>query len=100
MEGLVEAGFRLLSGAGTGPLLGAGVTVGLSGFVMFTLRYSVGLPLSVSALVVPFVVGAGFLIALALELFFAMPLLHAAALMTVPLVGLALLYEHQYGDPH
>ena len=99
MEGLVEAGFRLLSGADTGPLLGAGVTVGLSGFVMFSRRYSVGLPLSASALVVPVVVDAGFLIALALELFFDLPLLHAAALMTVPLVGMALLHEHRYGDP-
>lgn len=99
MAGLVEVGFRLVSGAGTAPVLGAAVTVGLSGFVMFTLRYSAGLPLAVSALVVPFVVGSGFLIALGIQLVFDLALLHAAALMAIPLVGLALLFEYQYGDP-
>lgn len=99
MAGLVEVGFRLVSGAGTPALLGAAVTVGLSGFVMFSLRHSAGLPLSVSALVVPFVVGGGFAIALGMRIAFDFSLLTSAALMAMPLVALALLFEYRYGDP-
>lgn len=99
MAGLVDVGFRLVSGADTGTLLGAAVTLGLSGFVMFSLRYSTDLPLSVSALVVPFVVGGGFTIALGMRVAFDFSLLVSAGLMAVPLVVLALLFEYQYGDP-
>lgn len=90
-------------------MLGAGITralglpfdvtvavalvAGLSLFVMAVLRHEAQLPLTVSLLFVPVVVGVGFGLAVAIHLYLAVSMLHSAGVLGVGLVGLVVLYE-------
>jgi hypothetical protein len=80
-------------------MVGAAVTAPLSGFVMVSLRRTVGLPLPVSALVFTFVLGAGFLVVVAIRLWFEVSFLGAATVMAVPVFVTSGLYDMNYGDP-
>lgn len=73
--------------------VGAGITAGVSLVVMAVLRREAGLPLSVSVLFVPFVVGLGFGLAVGVHLYLAVSMLHSAAVLAAGLVGLVVVYE-------
>lgn len=80
--------------------LDVAVAVGLSaGVVVFTtvvLRREVGLPIFVSVMVVPVVVGLGFAIAFGLQRVLDVTLLESLGLLGVLLVVLTALYEMNY----
>lgn len=73
------------------------LSVALCAFVMVSLRRTTGLPLSVSALVVPFVVAAGFGMAFGIHAHLGVPLLHAAGALASSLIPLTIAYERTFG---
>jgi len=74
-------------------LAAAGISVGLALFVMIVLRMEAELPFLVSVLVVPVVVGSGFLLALAFRVLLAVTMLQAGGLLAGLLVLLVVVYE-------
>lgn len=69
------------------------LSVGITLFTMYTLRREVGLPMSISALIVPVIVGTGFGVAYALEQFFPLTMLESAGALGVVLFAFVVLYE-------
>lgn len=82
---------------------GVGVTVEMVGatgvslltclFIMETLRKTTGIPLSISALVVPFIVAAGFALAVAIHLHTDLPMLTSAGVLAGALLPVVLFYD-------
>jgi hypothetical protein len=68
-------------------------------FIMHALRRTIGLPMVVSALIVPFIVAGGFLLAFGVHLYLDLPLLHAAALLGSALIPLTVAYDQLFGTP-
>lgn len=73
--------------------VGLALSVGLSMFVMVALRIEAGLPILVSFLFVPVVVGSGFAFALVLHLWFALTALQAAGALGGVMVLLVVAYQ-------
>lgn len=73
--------------------VGLALSVGLSVFVMVTLRIEAGLPILVSLLFVPVVVGSGFTFALILHLWLALTALQAAGALGGVMVLLVVVYQ-------
>jgi len=69
------------------------VSLGTCLFVMETLRKTTGIPLAISALVVPFVVAAGFAVAVGIHVYTQLPMLTSAALLAGALVPVAVFYD-------
>lgn len=62
-------------------------------FIMETLRKTTGIPLSISALVVPFIVAAGFGLALAVHVYTNLPMLTSAAVLAGTLLPVVVFYD-------
>jgi len=75
-------------------MLGAtGVSLATCLLIMGTLRKTTGIPLSISVLVVPFVVAAGFALALGIHLYTNLPMLTSAGVLAGALLPFVLFYD-------
>lgn len=77
-------------------VVGMGVSAGAGLFTMLALRYETDLPLVVSGLFVPVIIGVGFGFALALQRLFGLSLIESLGLLAVALFWLTSLYELNY----
>ena len=83
--------------------LGVGVTIEMVGatvvslatcfIIMETLRKTTGIPLSISALVVPFVVAAGFGLAVGIHVYTQLPMLTSAGVLAGALLPVVVFYD-------
>ena len=62
-------------------------------FIMETLRKTTGIPLSISALVVPFIVATGFGLALAVHVYTNLPMLTSAGVLAGALLPVVVFYD-------
>lgn len=76
--------------------VGVGLSAGIVLFTMLALRRETGLPLLVSALIVPVVVGTGFGCAFLLQRLYGLSLIESLGLLGVVLFWLTALYELNY----
>lgn len=76
--------------------VGFGLSAVVVLFTMAALRYETELPLQVSAMIVPMVVGAGFGGAFVLQRLFGLSLIESLGLLGVVLFWLTALYELNY----
>lgn len=74
----------------------AALSAGIAVFTMAVLRREVGLPMIVSALIVPVVVAIGFALAFAIQQFLTVSLLESLGLLGIVLFALTALYEFNY----
>lgn len=99
MAALENLGSALAGIDPTELVVGIALALALCWFIMHSLRLTIGLPMVVSALVVPFIVAGGFLIAFGVHLYLDLPLLHAAALLGSALIPLTVVYDQLFGTP-
>lgn len=78
--------------------IAVGLSAGIALFTMAVLRREVGLPVFVSAMVVPVVVGVGFTLAVAIKQFLTVSLLESLGLLGAVLFALTVLYELNYSS--
>jgi len=88
-------GFATVYGVGvTVEMVGATtVSVGTCLLIMETLRKTTGIPLSISVLVVPFVVAAGFALAIGIHVYTQLPMLTSAGLLAGALLPVVIFYD-------
>ncbi|MEF8789087.1 MAG: hypothetical protein V5A61_03090 [Haloarculaceae archaeon] len=88
-------GFATVYGVGvTVEMVGAtAVSVGTCLLIMETLRKTTGIPLSISVLVVPFVVAAGFALAIGIHVYTQLPMLTSAGLLAGALLPVVIFYD-------
>jgi hypothetical protein len=82
---------------------GVGVTVEMVGatavslltclLIMETLRKTTGIPLAISALVVPFIVAAGFALAVGVHVYTNLPMLTSAGVLAGALLPVVIFYD-------
>ena len=69
------------------------VSLGTCLFIMETLRKTTGIPLAISALVVPFVVAAGFGLAVGIHVYTRLPMLTSAGVLAGALLPIVIFYD-------
>lgn len=69
------------------------VSLGTCLLIMETLRKTTGIPLSISVLVVPFVVAAGFALAIGIHVYTQLPMLTSAGVLGGALLPVVLFYD-------
>jgi hypothetical protein len=88
---------------GLGTVYGVGVTIemvtatavslGTCLLIMETLRKTTGIPLAISALVVPFIVAAGFALAVGIHVYTSLPMLTSAGVLAAGLLPVVIFYD-------
>lgn len=75
-------------------LLGATVaSLGTCLLIMETLRKTTGIPLSISVLVVPFIVAGGFALAIGIHVYTNLPMLTSAGVLAGGLIPVVIFYD-------
>ena len=78
----------------TAEVVGAtAVSLGTCLLIMETLRKTTGIPLSISVLVVPFIVAAGFALAIGIHVYPQLPMLTSASVLGRALLTVVLFYD-------